>query len=174
MTFVFEPPGSLLIVPLVILAAGVLGALVVRRRNPLVKALRLAAAVVLAVVLLLRYHDSEVVVDDSGIAADTRGEPRIAWSEVTAARYVADLRAAGYMPQPDLRSAFGVIGYGSARYGQFDLAGGRQAQFAVQTLRQPAVVLDARNQTFVFSPLDVQGFAAAVARHVALAGLEAR
>jgi Bacterial PH domain len=167
-TFIFEPPKTLLIIPLVLVVVGLLGAVLMRSRGPGRRAIRLIIALVLAVVLLLRYHSNEVTVDDAGIVADTSGKPQIQWSRVQSARSVADLSASSWMPRPSLKSAFRIFGYASARYGWFDLDNGKQALFAVQSLRQPAVVIETADATYVISPNDAEAFVMAVAQHIPL------
>jgi hypothetical protein len=172
MTFIFEPPRSLLVVAAVLVIAGLL-VVFLTRRNPARKALGLIVALALAGVLLLRYQTAEVTVDEAGITADTYGEPTILWSDAEEAIYVADLRASRYAPKPGLKSSFRLLGYAKARYGWFDTFGEEPALFAVQRFDGDAVVVKTKTNTYVFGPGDARGLAQAIAAYLPVSGLDA-
>ena len=171
MTFVFEPPKSLLIVAAIFVVAAIL-VLVLSNRNPARKAIGLLIAVALAGVMLLRYRTAELTVDDVGITAGTYGKPSIQWADVEQAAYVANLAGSWYVPTPKLKSAFRLLGYAKARYGWFDANGGRPALFAVQQYDGDAVVVITADTTYVFGPSDTVGLAQAIAQFVPVVGLE--
>ena len=171
MTFTFEPARSLLIVAAVLLVAAVLS-LLVSRKNPARKALGIVIVLVIVGVLLLRYRTAELIVDDSGISADTYGDPQIAWSEILDATYVEPLSASRYLARPTIRSSFRLIGYAKARYGWFDFGESQPALYAVQAYDEGAVVIETGETIYVFGPADPRALALAIAEHVPVNGLD--
>jgi hypothetical protein len=171
-TFVFEPSRSLLIVAAVLSVAAILS-LLLSRRNPARKAIGIAVIVVLVGIMLLRYRTAGLTVDDTGISADTYGDPIIMWSDVETVSYVDELAGSAYRPRPKLKSSFRIIGYGKARYGWFDAAGDEPVLFAVQRVEGPAVVVMTSDSTYVLGPSDPRGLAHAIAAYVPVSGLDA-
>lgn len=172
MTFIFEPARSLLITAGVLVIAGIL-LLMRTNRSPARRFIGLVICIALTGTLLLRYRTRELIVDESGITADTYGRPAILWPDVAEAAYIPVLSASRYMPRPTLKSSFRVIGFARARYGWFDSASGERALFALQRYDGDAVIVTTSDTAYVFAPSDVHGLAEAIAAHVPVSGLDA-
>jgi hypothetical protein len=163
MDIAFKPPVMLLVVFLAIITVAVL-AVLLKKMPRWRKIAGLAISVAVCVTLLLvLYRTKHLVADDQGIHTDTYGRQSIAWTAVTSARLVPDLASSPWA----LQARVGGTAIGEFRSGWFRLANGTTAFVTVEASGR-AVVIEGDGKTFIFAPRELDAFAAAIEKHVAL------
>lgn len=155
--FVLSPPTAILYFSAAVLAVVVLSVLL-KRGEPVKKAIGLGiAVVVLGLVVLVFYRPTTIAVDADGISIRGPGGTQLSWSEVESAVYEPNLPTSPFRPTVRTRG----IAIGEYRSGLFLLSNGNRARVSMEQ-SDSAVVLRTPDLTYLLAPDDATGLAAAI------------
>ncbi len=155
--FVLSPPPAVLYFSAAVLAVVVLSVLL-KRGAPVKKAIGLGiAVVVLGAIVVIFYRSTTIAVDRDGISARGPGGVELAWSEVESAVYEPNLPTSPFRPTVRTRG----IAVGGYRAGVFLLSNGNRARVIMEQ-SETAVALRTPDLTYLLSPEDAAGLAAAI------------
>ncbi|MBN1411002.1 MAG: hypothetical protein JW969_09160 [Spirochaetales bacterium] len=117
-------------------------AVLLKKGKPVMKVSIIAAVVIVSGILLFFfYKDSHIMINESGITADTYGEFSIKWRDIQKAYLVPDISESEYAPGMRVHG----VAIGDLAIGRYTLKNGKTAMVTIEQKGECAVIVTGKD-----------------------------